>query len=164
MRAAANRSRSGFTLLELLVGVTLSSIVIMLAMLAWKPMSRTTLQLRDRARDTTELRLAVESLLADLGGADTALPTSEPGELHLVREQAVAELAGAWSGGGDAGILYTLSGSDLQRQDAALGTAVIVASGLVDFEVERVAGSETHVTLSVGEGLGERRVELVWPR
>jgi prepilin-type N-terminal cleavage/methylation domain-containing protein len=158
------RAGRGFTLLELLVGVTVSSIVITLAMLAWKPMSRSTLLLRDRARDTTELRLAVESLLQDLGGAETALPTSNPDELHIVREQPVAELAGAWSGGFDAGILYVLSGTRLSRQDVALGTSVVVAGGLRDFEIERVAGSETHVTLRVGEGLGERRVELVWPR
>jgi len=163
MRANDGRS-AGFTLLELLVGVTVSSIVLTLAMLAWKPMSRSTLLLRDRARDTTELRLAVESLLADLGGADTALPTSEPEELHIVREQPVAELAGAWSAGADEGILYSLSSGRLQRRDVALGTEVIVASGLVAFDVERVAGSETHLTLRVGEGLGERQVELVWPR
>ena len=154
----------GFTLVELLVGVTLSSIVITIALLGARPMSRSTLGLRDRARDTTELRLAVESLLQDLGGADTALPTMQPEELHVVREQAVAELAGAWSGGADAGILYALSDGDLRRQDVALGTEVLVASGLTTFEVERVAGSETHVTLSVGEGLGQRQVELVWPR
>jgi len=154
----------GFTLVELLVGVTLSSIIVTIAMLGARPMGRSTLMLRDRARDTTELRLAVESLLQDLGGADTALPTMQPEELHLMREQAVAELAGAWSGGSDAGILYSLSDGDLRRQDVALGTEVLVASGLTTFEVERVAGSETHVTLSVGEGLGQRQVELVWPR
>ena len=158
------RTPRGFTLVELLVGVTLSSIVITIAMLGARPMGRSTLMLRDRARDTTELRLAVESLLQDLGGAGTALPTIQPDELHVVREQAVAELAGAWSGGADAGILYTLSDGDLRRQDVALGTEVLVASGLTTFEVERVAGSETHVTLSVGEGLGQRQVELVWPR
>ena len=92
MSAVRARSARGFTLLELLVGVTVSSIVITLAMLAWKPMSSATLHLRDRAHDTTELRLAVDLLLADLGGADTALPTSEPDELHIVREQAGEEL------------------------------------------------------------------------
>jgi prepilin-type N-terminal cleavage/methylation domain-containing protein len=161
--AVRARSIGGFTLLELLVGVTVSSIVITLAMLAWKPMSSSTLHLRDRARDTTELRLAVGLLLADLGGADTALPTSELDELHIVREQAVAELAGAWSGGDD-GILYVLDDGALERRDLALGTSVVVASGLAAFDIERVAGSETHVTLRVGEGLGERQVELVWPR
>jgi prepilin-type N-terminal cleavage/methylation domain-containing protein len=158
------RSAAGFTLLELLVGVVVSSIIVMLAMMAWKPMSSSTLLLRDRARDTTELRLAVESMLQDLGGADTALPTLQPEELHIVREQAVAELAGAWSSGADAGIVYSLSEGDLERHDVALGSSVIVASGLETFDVERVAGSETHVTLRVGEGLGERQVELVWPR
>ena len=161
---ALRRAAAGFTLLELLIGVTISSIIITLAMLAWKPMSSSTLLLRDRARDTTELRLAVETMLQDLGGADTALPTSEPDELHIVREQAVAELAGAWSGAGDEGILYALSDGQLERRDVALGTSMVVASGLETFEVERVAGIETHVTLSVGEGLGERQVELVWPR
>lgn len=154
---------AGFTLLELLVGVIISSVIVMLAMLAWRPMSSSTLALRDRARDTTELHLAVETLLADLGGADTALPSGEEDELQIVREQPVAELAGAWSGG-DQGILYTLTDGALERHDVALGTSVIVASGLRAFEVERVAGSETHVTLRVGEGLGERQVELVWPR
>jgi prepilin-type N-terminal cleavage/methylation domain-containing protein len=160
----ARRARAGFTLVELLVSVVVASIVLTLAMLGWRPMARATLGLRDRARDGAELRLAVECLLADLGGADTALPTSEPAELHIVREQAVAELAGAWSGGGDAGILYALEGGLLSRQDAALGTAVVVAGGLTGFAVERVAGTETHVTLSAGEGLGAYAVELVWPR
>lgn len=157
------RAARGFTLLELLIGVTVSSIIVMLAMMAWKPMSRATLLLRDRARDVTEMRLAVESLVQDLGGADTALPTSEEGELHIVREQPVAELAGAWNGVADPGILYTLSGGSLARQDVSSGDTVLLAAGLREFEVERVA-DQTHVRLAVGEGLGERRVELVWPR
>jgi prepilin-type N-terminal cleavage/methylation domain-containing protein len=161
--AARDGRTRAFTLLELLVGVIVSSIVVMLAMLAWRPMSQSTLGLRERALDDIELRLGVEWLLADLGGADSALPTSEAGELHIVREQAVAELAGAWSGG-DVGILYVLDEGDLVRTDLALSVTRLVAAGLETFDVERVAEGETHVTLGAGTGLGARTVELVWPR
>jgi hypothetical protein len=158
------RTRRGFTYLELMIGVLVSSVIVTVGTLAWKPISESTLSLRNRARDVSEMRLAVEALLADLGGAETALPGPDENELLIVREQAVAELQGAWSGGGDEGILYSLSGGDLVRQDLALGSSIVIAQHLGEFGVERVDGIETHVTLRAGAGLDERSVELVWPQ
>jgi len=157
-------ARAGFTYLELMIGVLVSSVIVTVGTLAWRPISANTLALRDRARDVAEMRLAVEALLADLGGAETALPGPDGNELLIVREQAVAELQGAWDAGADEGILYSLAGDDLLRQDLALGSSVIIAQHLLQFDVVRVDGIETHVSLRTGTGLEERSVELVWPQ
>jgi len=162
-RARPGSARAGFTHLELMIGVLVSSVIVTVGTLAWRPISGNTLALRDRARDVAEMRLAVEALLADLGGAETALPGPDPGELLIVREQAVAELQGAWDAGADEGILYSFAGGDLLRQDLALGSSVIIAQHLLQFDVERVDGTETHLRLRTGTGLEERSVELVWP-
>ena len=156
---AGTRGRRGFTLVELMVTVTLSSIVMTLALRAWRPMSHATLELRDRARAAAELRLAVDSLLQDMGGADTVVVTAG-GELQIVREQAVAEVLGAWDDG-DLGILYSLVGDSLLREDLALGTSVVVATRLDDF-VPDDSGPDVDITLSVGSELSYREVTLTW--
>jgi len=155
------RHARGHTLVELLVVVTISAILVNIALLAWKPISASTLSLRDRAADDAELRFAVEALLADFGGADAALPTLD-GDLLITREQAVAELAGAWDGDDD-GIVWSLVEGDLLRHDEALDTEVVIATGLTDFAVTRPGGIETHVLLSAGSGAGARSVTLAWP-
>jgi prepilin-type N-terminal cleavage/methylation domain-containing protein len=156
------RRQQGHTLVELLVVVTIAGLLINVAMLAWRPLSASTLALRDRAQHTSELHLVVESLLQDLGGAATALPTLD-GELLITREQAVAELAGAWDGA-DEGILYALVDGDLLRRDEALGLELVLASSVSSFEISRVSGTETHIALSAGSGSGQRSVELIWPQ
>jgi prepilin-type N-terminal cleavage/methylation domain-containing protein len=155
---AGRRSR-GFTLVELMVTVTVSSIVMTLALRAWKPMSHATFELRDRARAVAELRLAVDALLADLGGAESVAVTLD-GELQIFREPAVAGLAGAWDDG-DLGILYSLAGEDLLRQDLALGSSVILATRLGSFAAVESA-PDVDVTLSVGSKLSYREVTLRW--
>ena len=122
-------------------------------------MSHATLELRDRARAAAELRLAVDSLLQDMGGADTVVVTAG-GELQIVREQAVAEVLGAWDDG-DLGILYSLVGDSLLREDLALGTSVVVATRLDDF-VPDDSGPDVDITLSVGSELSYREVTLTW--
>ncbi len=155
------RAERGHTLVELLVVVTISAILVNIAMLAWKPISASTLSLRDRASEDAELRFAVEALLADFGGADAALPTLD-GDLRITREQAVAELAGAWDGDDD-GIVWSLTDGDLIRHDEALDTEIVMASGLTGFVVTRPGDAETHVLLSAGSGAGARSVTLAWP-
>lgn len=156
---AHGRPRGGFTLVELMVTMTLASIVMTLSLRAWKPMSHATLELRDRARAVAELRLAVDGLLQDLGGADSVVVTVD-GDLAIFREQAVAEVVGAWSGG-DLGILYSLDGEQLLREDLALGTSVVTATRLEAFEVTDGA-SGVDVRLAVGSDLTYREVTLTW--
>ena len=153
---------TGLTLVELLVVASIAGLLVNVAMIAWRPMSASTLALRDRAQASAELHLVVEALLADLGGAATALPGVD-GELLVTREQAVAELAGAWDGG-DAGIVYELLDGALLRRDEALDLEVVLADGIASFDVTRVSGTETHIALSAGSGSSERSVELIWPQ
>ena len=151
---------TGFTLVELLVVVTLSSIIMTLAIRAWQPMSAETLSLRDRARAAGELRLAVDALLSDLGGAETVTESVAGDELYITREQAVAERLGAWSGG-DLGILYSLVSGDLVRNDLALGITVTIATDLGAIEVDE-SGGETSLRLETGADLTYREVTLRW--
>ncbi len=173
MRPASRfpRARAGLTLVELLVGVTLSSILMTIAMQGWRWSQGSTLALRDRSQVVSELRVAFESLLQDLGGAETALPSGD--NLTITREQAVAEVQGAWSAGTDDGIVYSLDGENLVREDLELGSIVVVAKGIDEFAVSR-AGGMTHIVITAGnewsgtpavnvETMATRSVELVWP-
>ena len=151
----------GYTLIELMVAVIVSSLVMMIALKANIAFQDSTLAMRDRASVVVELRLAASYLLADFGGADTALP--DGGGLQIRREQAIAELLGAWDevSGEDEGIIYSLADGELTRWDVPLDTEVVVAR-LTRFEVTRRA-DETTVVLGAGSGLNERSVELIWP-
>ncbi|HEX5011197.1 MAG TPA: prepilin-type N-terminal cleavage/methylation domain-containing protein [Planctomycetota bacterium] len=154
------RAQSGVTLVELLVASILGSFLLIMAMMAWRPASAEALSVRDRARSGAELRLAVEALLQDLGGADSALPGPD-GELVIKRLQPLAERLGAWSAGDDDGIEWWLQDGKLHRQDLELNTDVILAAGLTGLLVTRDAG-ETHIRLEAGAGDDARSVELAW--
>jgi hypothetical protein len=152
---------AGFTLAELLIATTVGTLVIALGLRAWGPGSQATLALRDRARADTELRLAVDALLADLGGAQTALPGLE-GELVITRLPALALRLGAFSGGDDDGIEWSFDDGELWRFDRELDSELLLAAGLAGFDVT-ASGGETRVMLSAGAGADARSLELAWP-
>jgi type II secretory pathway component PulJ len=154
------RGQSGVTLVELLVASILGSFLLIMAMTAWRPASAEVLSVRDRARSGAELRLAVEALLQDLGGADSALPGPD-GELVIKRLQPLAERLGAWSAGDDDGIEWSLQDGALHRLDLELNTDTILAAGLTDLLVSSDAG-ETHIRLEAGSGHDARALELAW--
>ena len=154
------RGQSGVTLVELLVASILGSFLMIMAMSAWKPASAEVLSVRDRARSGAEMRLAVEALLQDLGGAESALPGPD-GQLVIKRLQPLAERLGAWSAGDDDGIEWSLQDGALHRQDLELNTDVILAAGLTGLVVLDDAG-ETHIRLAVGTGDEARALELAW--
>ena len=150
----------GFTLVEVLVVVTLSSVLVIAAMRGWRPIQQNTLHLRDRARIAAELRLATDWLLADLGAAETVTEPFDD-ELHIARSRARAILLGTWNGLWDPGVTYVLSGDDLIRTDDDSGAQLIVASNVTLFEIDD-PGDGLHVALEAGGGLELRRIELVW--
>ena len=156
------RAADGHTLLELLVATVISTILVIIALQASKPASHAALSLRDRARADTELRLAAGALLADLGGAQTALPAAGGG-LEIVRVPDLAQRIGAFSGGDDDGIVWSLDAGRLSRWDHELDTDLVLADDLTGFDVTR-QGSETHILLGVGTGADARTLELVWPQ
>ena len=131
--------QSGVTLVELLVASILGSFLLIMALSAWRPASAEVLSVRDRARTGAEVRLAVEALLQDLGGADSALPGPD-GQLVIKRLQPLAERLGAWSGGDDDGIEWSLQDGALHRMDLELDTDVILAAGLAGLLVTSDAG------------------------
>lgn len=158
----SRRARAaGFTLVELLVVVVLSSLIVTLGLRAWRPMQDGTLALRDRARDVAQLQLAVDALLADFGAAET-VTIGLGGELAIEREAERAMLLGTWNGSADDGVEYALVEDRLERYDVAADATVVVASGLRAFTLEDL-GDSLHVTLEVGADSGAREVELVWP-
>lgn len=158
----SRRARAGLTLLELLVGTSVATLIVVLAMQAVRPLSGATLSLRDRARQQAELRLAVDALLADLGGAATALPDAF-GRLVITRVQPLAERLGAWTGGDDDGIEWRLEDGQLLRWDRELDRETVVAEGLSAFELLDESG-ETRILLATGEDADARSVELAWPQ
>ena len=156
----AVRSQSGVTLVELLVVSILSSFLMIMAMAAWRPANAQVLSVRDRARSGAELRLAVEALLQDLGGAETALPGLD-GELLITRLPALAQRLGAFSGGDDDGIEWTLTDGQLSRHDLELDSDFVMATGITGFLVTQASG-DTVIRLEAGTNGDERALELLW--
>lgn len=155
----------GFTLVELLIVSILVAILSVTALAAWSSLSTSTFSLRDRARVVAELRMAVEHLQQDLGGAASAVPRMGDG-LHIDREDAVGALAGESHGDGAAGIDYFVTDGNLVRRNILSGVGladeIVVASGLSNFDVTRPGGEETYIYLAAGTALNERTVTLVW--
>ena len=155
----------GFTLAELLVVVTVSAIVVVTALRAWAPIHTNTEHLRQRAHHVSELRLAVDWILADLADA-VAVAETVDSELWIQRSpERIAALGLTTPILGwyppDGGVTYALSGTDLVRTDVDEGTPIVVATAIQAFEVSE-PGDGVHVDIVVGTGLGERAIELVW--
>jgi hypothetical protein len=153
--------RAGLTLAELVISATVSCLVVVLAAQAWKPASESIVALQDGATTASELRMAVEILMQDLGAATSATP-SAAGGLLVLREESVAELEGGSTGAGDAGIQYTFADGMLTRHDVASGRERIVASHLRAFDITDLGSGSTEIQIGGGSGLEDRKVTLVW--
>lgn len=150
---------AGFTLLELLVTAVLVGLLSWVLLTSLGPLNRATFALRDRARASAELRLAVNYLLRDLGAADSALPKADGG-LVIKRSEQAAKLAGVWSGS-DPGIVYELSGELLTRFDVGNETLVAVAGGLEAFDVA-LQGAETQIDIVMTDDQPGEGIRLAW--
>lgn len=154
-----SRRHAGYTLAELLIVVTLSSIVVSIALRGWAPLSRSTLALRDRAAANAELRLTIDALLDDFGCAANAEQTVD-GDLWIVREQVCAELLGTWEDDADAGVLWTFDSGDVLRIDLTSGQTALVGR-LETFEVTEEEGV-VDVRMVVGAAPDAYEYTLSW--
>ncbi len=162
-RSIRRRSRSGHTLIELVVVVCLMSVGSLLAMRGTIPFYGMVNHIKERAESAQELMMAREFLRFDLGGALTALPTKSGG-LAIVREPDVAAKHGVLLGVADLGIQYRFANGQLFREDMVYGETMVVADNLEGFVITRVGGFETRIQLVDGSGKEVRTVTLVWPK
>ena len=151
---------AGHTLVELLVVGVIMSIISIVVMKGSAPMAWSSLHLRNRNLSSNELRMAVESLLQDLGGAERLKIQS--GLLHIEREAAVLQALGLYSGSKDLGVEYRLDEGSLWRQDLEAGSDLVVARDLEAWAVARIPGVGIRVTAVAGVDDAERTVELTW--
>lgn len=161
MRRAA---RSGHTLVEMTVVVTLLAAVMSLVMRAQRPYSEMVMELQDRATTSSELHLAVDFLATDLGaGAD--LVREDASTLRIVREGLFAQRHGVPEGATDPGLRYSFRDGRIVRTDLVDLEEFVVASGLTGFEVSRPRGNQTRITVSDGiADADQHKVTLVWRR
>ena len=145
----------GFTIVELLIVSTLSAILLVITLGAFRMQQGSTLALRSRAAVAADLRLATESLLQDLAAAESV--TTQPGgRLFIQREEALATLLGSWTGTQDQGVRYYRRGRDFLRQDVATNANVKLTE-LEDFVLSSEADG-LHVTL------GAIMLVIIWLR
>ncbi len=150
---------AGYTLAELLIVVTVSGIIMAIAVRGWGPMLDATLSLKARAGASADLRVTVGSLLEDLGCADQVIRTGEGG-VWIIREEACARALGAWNGSDDPGVLWTFESEVLRRHDLA-STANIMIAPLSAFDVTETE-ELISVRIAVGEGLDASEMTLQW--
>jgi type II secretory pathway component PulJ len=161
MRARCSSARSGHTLVELVVVVTLLSIGGTLAVRGTIPFYGALDAMKSRADSAQELMLAREFLRADLSAAVSAVATKS-GSLLIVRENAAARRSGLQAGEIDPGVSYLLQGDKLLRVDALLGESIVVADGMAGFTVTQVSASETRIQVQDGRGQDRHSITLVW--
>jgi prepilin-type N-terminal cleavage/methylation domain-containing protein len=161
-----DRSQAGHTLIELLVVTTLMGLLTMLVAQVWKPLSKSTRDLRERASVSTELRLATEFLRRDLGGAGkVGAEDLKPDVLQIEREYEVANVLQPLAPGqADPGVQYQLKQDRLVRLDQLTGQEFVVGQGLTEFLVEANADGDTQIVLSAGRAPHQRKLTLVWVR
>jgi hypothetical protein len=147
-------------MVELLVVSVIMAIVAMIVMQGSSPMAASTLRLRDRSYSSNELRLLSESILKDAGGSWRMRAVG--GDMRLDRYDDVLVGLGLYSGGPDAGLVYSLVGTDLHRADNEAGTDVIVARMIQGFDVRRVNGVGIVSTITSGVDDAERSIDLIW--
>ncbi len=132
----------GFTLLELAVASLLVAILALATGAANRATARATIALRDRARAVTELRMAVEWLRQDFGGARGARAAGG-GTLEITPVRGTP-------------LLYRRDGRRLLRD----GTAVALEVGA--FEVSALPGGRTRIALATGSGDAACAMTLFW--
>lgn len=155
----SERRRAGYTLAELLITVTVASIVVTIALRGWGPLSQSTLSLKARAAGNAELRLAIDAVLADVGAAETVSRTVD-GDLWIVREQQRAEVLGTWIADEDAGVLFTLADGRLTRIDLTSSQEIVVAR-LDTFDVTETV-DEVDILFGYGSGADAFSYTLTW--
>lgn len=110
------KARSGHTLVEMTVVVTLLAAVMSMVARAQRPFSEMILELQDRATTSSELHLAADYLATDLGGAER-VERIKADRIRIIREAARAKTQGLDDGREDPGILYRLVDGQLVRED-----------------------------------------------
>ena len=159
MRRPTTDPRAGFTFAELLVALTVNILILFICVCSWRSFGSGPVGFNRHVGGTSELRLAVEYLLQDLGGAET-LQVLATGGVLIQREQAVSVLAGGWTALGDAGVRYAFDGSTLIRSANFYGVDTCVAR-LGAVEVQEILAGEIHIRLCCG-GEGDSETTLVW--
>ncbi|MBL7009219.1 MAG: hypothetical protein ISR76_09490 [Planctomycetes bacterium] len=156
-----SRSRSGHTLSEMVIVGMIVALIATYATRAWNPIGDSIVGLRERAVASSELRLAVEYLREDFGGA--AAVVEESGEKLLIRrEEAVAFVGGVPVGTADPGIRYWLDEDRLVRKDLWTLQEFVVARRVGSFQITRFHGIEYRVALTAGADSDQRTITLAW--
>ena len=152
------RPCAGFTLLEMTIVVLVSMMVFLLGASLHAHYSRRSADLIERAETLRELRLAVEWLRQDVGGADN-IRRLNSARLRISRSpETLARVGGTAP---DAGIDYLLTGEHLERIDRELGGNFVVATGLTAFEVTE-RGQDIEILLRAGTGTEEQEIVVLW--
>jgi len=154
--------KSGHTLVEMTVVVTILAAVMSLVVRAQKPFSQGVLGLQDRNSSSTELHLAVDYLTMDLGAAKQ-LRRENDSQVLIRRESGAARRAGLGKGGSDPGIRYSFADGKLMREDLVTREKIVVAVGMTGFLATRTRGGETRLKLADGIADDDQHtVTLVW--
>jgi prepilin-type N-terminal cleavage/methylation domain-containing protein len=153
--------QSGFTIVELMISLTVSSVLIMLAVKVQGAQQHSIVALRTRAYAVAELRMAVEWLRHDMAAGD--IVSWQDPWLKIEREGPLSSQYGAWTGSWDFGVSYRLDVRNLLRIDWKTAEAHAVATGITTFQVSE-SGGEVTIRLGVGDDdeMNGRTVDLVW--
>jgi type II secretory pathway pseudopilin PulG len=163
MKAPRSRcaSKSGHTLLEMTIVVTMMSILFSMVARAQKPFSEMVLELQDRSITVSELHLAVDYLARDFGAAKEVERQSES-SLLIRRENSLMRRHGLSSDHTDPGIEYIYQDGKLLRKDLQNGGSFVVATGMTGFDVSRFRNKEMRIKIADGIEPERHEITLVW--
>lgn len=157
------RKQSGHTLVELLVVTTLMSLLTTLIAQAWRPIGKSTAELRATAVGLSEMRLALDFLRQDLGCAQRVM-RAEGAEVRIEREGTALARFGRGVPERDPGVTYALRAGQLLRTDLYTNETFAVARDIRHFQFKALSNGAASLELKVQDGDGERSLELIWSR
>ena len=163
MRGRSTHTRTGFTLMELLITAGLSAGLAMATAHFWRYFSYQLKDLNARARVAQELRLAVDGITRDMGPAVGATPVGTDQVMICQDGGDIPDGLAGW-GEPDRLVIYSLVGGQLLREDQSSGVEIVIADGVSTFIVEDVTPSVMRISVTVSRDGISRGVKLIWSR
>lgn len=151
----------GFTFGELLLVSILMTGVTLLIAQTWRYLAVDIIDLRDRARLSQELHIAVESISADMGAVVAATPVGGDSVLLCQDSGQTPNGLADWALP-DIVLQYYLSDGKLIRANQSTGTEIVIAGDVSSFSVEQLAGSIVRMILQVQRKDITRQVTFMW--
>ena len=155
------RTKKGFTILELLVVSVLMLMVVMITNQFWAWFSPCVMDIIARGHTLREARMAMRSLADDFGAAVGAAPIGSD-RLVLCKDGGDFPNGLADWAAPDALVDYFIMDNSLYRSDISAGVEFVVADSVSNFTIEQISPTLLRITLDLACRDFSRQLVFMW--